>query len=59
MNFETKQQWDFALLGFYKKQHAADAEAKLNNSTFAGVKVNAVVVKPWFVELYPKKPMFT
>ena len=55
LNEETLQPWDFQLVGFYRKDHAIEAETKLTGSSFAGVVFEVQALKPWFVELYPKK----
>lgn len=57
-NEETLQPWDFQLIGFYKRLHAQDAQAKLNGTKFAGVALEVTALQPWFVELYPKKKKF-
>lgn len=55
LNSETKEPWDFTLVGFYSQDHATDAADKLNGKTFADVILNVEFVKRWFVELYPKR----
>ena len=54
INDETKEPWDFALIGFYRNQDAATAVSKFQRgAVYLDSPLQVHEVKPWFIDLYP------
>ncbi len=57
LNITTRQNWDFFLIGFYKKSDQQSVHQVVAPGTeYMGVRINCEHVKNWFIDLYPKDP---
>jgi hypothetical protein len=54
INPETKLVREFAIVGFFKREHALDAAKVMKEFVINGVQLEIEVAKSWFVDLYPR-----
>lgn len=54
INPETKLVREFAIVGFFHREHALEAAKIMKEFVINGVQLEIEVAKSWFVDLYPR-----